>query len=149
MDIDATRRGFLISVGCGVGVIAGCSGNTSSGEAQIREIQFQNLDDAAHTIEMELEESDEVVLSDRAELQPAEYREGELTAATVRVVSGIPKEPGVYVLQARMDGMTRTFRTADWPDTDCFSQLELKADRDGNLGIWNSTGCPEETPTGT
>jgi hypothetical protein len=149
MNIDATRRELLISVGGGVGAIAGCIGNASSEEARIRDIQFQNLDDAAHTIEMELRESDEVVLSDRAELQPAEYRGGELAVATVQVVSAIPEEPGVYVLQARMEGTTRTFRTADWPDADCFSELELKADRDGNLGIWNSTGCPEETSTET
>ena len=142
------RRRFLKTAGAATATgLAGCSTFSEGPGIRIVEITLSNLDDAAHTVEITIKESDEVVLREQAELPPAEYSGGEVTAASWQRVSDLPEDPGAYVIEVTVDdGEASVFRTAELAESSGESgpgcvDLIAEAGRDGSAGIWYATTC--------
>jgi hypothetical protein len=145
-----SRRRFLktATVAGAVG-LAGCGTNASQPGARILGIEFLNLHNAKHEVEIKIVESGEMVLNDKAKLPHAEYDRGDLKKAITHDVRGVPSDSEKYVVRAWLDGDgPRVFRTSDRPESDCH-YLRLFVTREAELVIATTIGCPEETPTET
>jgi len=143
MKIDnpsCRRRTFLGTITAATVGLGGCNEGDGDGDVRILSLWSSNYDETAHTVEITLKESDEVVLRNRAELPPAEYRHGEVVDPIGREVSGVPDDPEAYVVEATVDdGEPHVLRTSEL-GAECVI-VEARVERDGSGAIWHSTTC--------
>lgn len=132
------RRALLSSTLLGVASLSGCSSILGDGTEGIRiqQIDVSNVDDRAHTIGVQVEDSDGVVVDEQYELDPLTTENGYEIADGVDVDLGdVEGEHADYTVRATLEsGPADELQLTDVLDTDC-ADLLISINREGGVAI--------------
>lgn len=132
------RRTLLSSTLLGAASLSGCSSILGDGteEIRIKQIDVSNVHDRSHTIGVQVENSDDVVVDEQYELDPLTTENGYEIADGVGVDLGDAEgEPADYAVRATLEsGPADELRLADVLDTAC-ADLLISINREGEVAI--------------
>lgn len=133
------RRSFLgstITV-----LVAGCGTSQPSQPAvTVPRLTIENLDNAPHTVQIQLLEGGNTIFAEQAELPPATYKDGEWEQPTYASWNDVASTGGRYTLRVTVDDGKPTDHRLPDRGNDCVRpEVEILPDGSHGMAYFN---CP-------